>query len=202
MAKKAQKSKKRSAKKTSGPKGSKKSSSKKTAPRRTAPKKAAAGKKKAAPRRAAGKPAARAARAAAPGPGLRIHSVVHEVANLDQASAGYAELFATPGRRIEQGGGRHYFDLGDAVLSLLDVSQGGMMPRTSGSDLYLSVPTLSQYYDRATTLGWLSKADVHGSPASEIVERPWGERSFYVEDPWGNGICFVEAGTEFPGRMG
>ena len=108
-------------------------------------------------------------------PALRIHCVVHEVASLDQASAGYSQLLGTTGRRIEQGGGRHYFDLGDAVLSLLDVSQGGMTPRTSGSDLYLSVPSLEPYHDRASTLGWLSKADIHGQPANEIAERPWRE---------------------------
>jgi catechol 2,3-dioxygenase-like lactoylglutathione lyase family enzyme len=193
----AKKSKKRSAKKASG----KKSSSKRSALKKTAPKKTA-GKKKSAPRRSARKPAARAAKAAARTPALRIHCVVHEVANLDQASAGYTELLGAPGRRIEQGGGRHFFDLGDAVLSLLDVSQGGMTPRTSGSDLYLSVPSLATYHGRASTLGWLSKADIHGGPAGEIVERPWRERSFYVEDPWGNGICFVEAGTEFTGKMG
>jgi len=183
---------KRSKKKTAG---------RKTALKKNAPKKVAR-KKKSALRRPPRKLAARAAKTAAPAPALRIHCVVHEVASLDQASAGYAQLLGAPGRRIEQGGGRHFFDLGDAVLSLLDVSQGGMTPRTSGSDLYLSVPSLELYYDRAKALGWLSKADIHGQPANQIVERPWRERSFYVEDPWGNGICFVEAGTEFTGKMG
>ncbi len=164
--------------------------------------------KKKVERKSARKPAARkpaARKRATPkkaAPALRIHSVVHEVADLENASSGYAQLLADQGRRIEQGGGRHYFDLGDAVLSILDVSQGGMTPRTSGSDLYLSVPSLTPYYDRASALGWLSKADIHGQPANQIAERPWGERSFYVEDPWGNGICFVEAGTEFTGKMG
>jgi len=75
-----------------------------------------------------------------------------------------------------------------------------MTPQTNGSDLYLSVPSLEPYHARATSLGWLSNEDVHGSLASEITVRPWGERSFYVEDPWGNGICFVEAGTEHTGK--
>jgi hypothetical protein len=29
--------------------------------------------------------------------------------------------------------------------------------------------------------------------------RPWGERSFYAEDEWQNPLCFVEAGTTYPG---
>jgi hypothetical protein len=28
-----------------------------------------------------------------------------------------------------------------------------------------------------------------------VIERPWGERSFYVTDPWGNELCFVKEGT-------
>jgi hypothetical protein len=27
------------------------------------------------------------------------------------------------------------------------------------------------------------------------MQRPWGERSFYVVDPWGNDLCFCENGT-------
>jgi len=36
--------------------------------------------------------------------------------------------------------------------------------------------------------------------AGEIVKRPWGELSFYVEDPWGNGLCFVDETTLFTGK--
>jgi hypothetical protein len=32
-----------------------------------------------------------------------------------------------------------------------------------------------------------------------ISVRPWGERSFYAEDKWQNPLCFVEAGTIYPG---
>jgi hypothetical protein len=157
--------------------------------------------RKPAPRRAAAKPGAKRAAAKPTTPKLHIHSVVHQVGDLERASSGYAQLLADVGRRIEQGGGRHYFDLGDAVLSILDVSQGGVQPQPGGSDLYLSVPSLDPYHERASQLGWLSNEEVHGSPAAEMAMRPWGERSFYIEDPWGNGICFVEAGTEFTGKQ-
>ena len=36
-------------------------------------------------------------------------------------------------------------------------------------------------------------------PGGGIVVRPWGERSFYVEDPWKNPLCFVEEGTVYTG---
>ena len=32
---------------------------------------------------------------------------------------------------------------------------------------------------------------VDDQKAGEIVKRPWGELSFYVEDPWGNRLEFV-----------
>jgi hypothetical protein len=34
-----------------------------------------------------------------------------------------------------------------------------------------------------------------GEPAGEVVERPWGERSFYVVDPYGNDLCFCQNGS-------
>ena len=40
----------------------------------------------------------------------------------------------------------------------------------------------------------------YGSLLGDITVKPWGERSFYVEDPWGNGICFVDETTRFTGR--
>ena len=42
---------------------------------------------------------------------------------------------------------------------------------------------------------------LEGPPsAGLIVTRPWGERSFYVNDPSGNGLCFVDETTLFTGR--
>ena len=40
---------------------------------------------------------------------------------------------------------------------------------------------------------------VRGMPAGQAIVRPWGERSFYVEDPWGNPLCFVDRGTIYAG---
>ena len=38
---------------------------------------------------------------------------------------------------------------------------------------------------------------VHGEPAGDVLDRPWGERSFYVVDPWGNDLCFRQDGTRY-----
>jgi hypothetical protein len=48
---------------------------------------------------------------------------------------------------------------------------------------------------RASALGALAPLSVHGQPASQVLVRPWGEKSFYATDPWGNELCFVQEGT-------
>ena len=59
---------------------------------------------------------------------------------------------------------------------------------------------LAEAHRRARALKCLSKGDVHGESAGDIVVRPWGERSFYAFDPFGNPICFVDARTVFTGK--
>jgi hypothetical protein len=54
-------------------------------------------------------------------------------------------------------------------------------------------------HERLESLKALSKEIVHGESGGAISVRPWGERSFYAEDPWKNPLCFVEAGTTYPG---
>jgi catechol 2,3-dioxygenase-like lactoylglutathione lyase family enzyme len=58
-------------------------------------------------------------------------------------------------------------------------------------------PGARHYFDcgGAKALGALAPFQVHGQPAGEVIQRPWGEKSFYVTDPWGNELCFVEEGT-------
>jgi hypothetical protein len=40
---------------------------------------------------------------------------------------------------------------------------------------------------------------VHGVRGGAITVRPSGERSFYAADKWLNPLCFIEAGTIYPG---
>ena len=69
-----------------------------------------------------------------------------------------------------------------------------MRPVVLGS-LYFAVDNVDAVDARAARLGVLAPYPVHGEPAGEVVERPWGDRSSYVVDPWGNDLCFCAGGT-------
>ena len=122
----------------------------------------------------------------------RIFRVVIPVSDTEKAVAFYSRLLGVPGRGV--GGGRHYFDCGGVILALLD-KQHAPLPEY----IYFSVSDLEAVYERACELHCLSTAEVHDAPASKIVTRPWGERSFYAYDPFGNGLCFVDENTLFTG---
>ena len=123
----------------------------------------------------------------------RLFRVTVEVADLDVAAALYSELLGIDGDRHP--GARHYFDCDGVILALIDVSQGGLMPTPGPKSLYFAVDDIEAVHARAARLGVLAPYKVHGEPAGELVERPWGERSFYVVDPWGNDVCFCVDGT-------
>ncbi|MEP6740969.1 MAG: VOC family protein [bacterium] len=128
-----------------------------------------------------------------------LFRVVLQVPDLDKASEFYSKLLDDQGRRIPRGS-RHYFDCGPVILALVDVSAGGEEPKPIPDYIYFAVADLQKVHDRAGALNCLSGEDVHGAPAGEIVKRPWGELSFYIEDPWGNGVCFVDQQTLFTGK--
>ncbi|HKE60649.1 MAG TPA: VOC family protein [Pyrinomonadaceae bacterium] len=119
-----------------------------------------------------------------------------EVGNLDQAAEFYSKLFGLEGRK--QAGSRCYFTCGAVTLQVVDVSAVGK-PHPAAKALYFIVKDLDAVFARAKELGCLSGDDVHGVAGGSISVRPWGERSFYAEDRWENPLCFVEAGTIYPG---
>jgi predicted enzyme related to lactoylglutathione lyase len=119
-----------------------------------------------------------------------------EVGDLDGAAEFYEKLFGINGRK--QAGSRCYFTCGPVTLQVVDVSSVGK-PHPAAKALYFTVKDLDAVFARAKALGCLSKEDVHGVSGGDISVRPWGERSFYAEDNWGNPLCFVEAGTIYPG---
>jgi predicted enzyme related to lactoylglutathione lyase len=119
-----------------------------------------------------------------------------EVGNLEEAISFYSKLLGVQGRK--QPGARCYFESGAVTLSVLDVSSS-RSPHTAAKALYFTVRNLEAAFERAKELGCLSQESVHDAPGGGIVVRPWGERSFYVEDAWGNPLCFVEEGTVYPG---
>jgi predicted enzyme related to lactoylglutathione lyase len=119
-----------------------------------------------------------------------------EVGDLNQAAAFYSKLFGLEGRK--QAGSRCYFTCGPVTLQVVDVSSVGK-PHPAAKALYFTVKDLDAVFARARALGCLSVEDVHGVSGGTISVRPWGERSFYAEDKWQNPLCFVEAGTVYPG---
>ncbi len=119
-----------------------------------------------------------------------------EVGNLEEAAQFYSKLFNTEGRI--QAGSRCYFTCGAVTLQVVDVSSAGK-PHPAAKALYFTVKDLDAIFARAKSLGCLSKEVVHGESGGKISVRPWGERSFYAQDPWQNPLCFVEAGTIYPG---
>jgi predicted enzyme related to lactoylglutathione lyase len=123
----------------------------------------------------------------------KLFRITLEVGDLAKASEFYARLFNDPGQGHP--GARHYFNCGGVIVAVLDPSRGGLAPQPNAKSLYFAVDDLEAVYERAKALDALAPYQVHGAPAGEIVDRPWGERSFYVVDPWGNDLCFVEEGT-------
>jgi predicted enzyme related to lactoylglutathione lyase len=119
-----------------------------------------------------------------------------EVGDLDQAAEFYSKLFGMEGRK--QAGSRCYFTCGAVTLQVVDVSSVGK-PHPAAKALYFTVKDLDAVFARAKELGCLSREMVHGVSGGDISVRPWGERSFYAQDKWKNPLCFVEAGTIYPG---
>jgi catechol-2,3-dioxygenase len=119
-----------------------------------------------------------------------------EVANLDEAEKFYGELLGLVGRK--QAGSRIYFTCGHVTLQVVNVSST-RTPHPAAKALYFAVNDLESIFERAKALKCLSQEDVHESSSGKISVQPWGERSFYAEDRWHNPLCFVEAGTIYPG---
>ena len=129
----------------------------------------------------------------------KLFRIILQVSDLDKAADFYSKLLDDPGRRIPRAS-RHYIDCGPVILALVDQSPAGLKAKPLPDYIYFAVKDLEKVHARAKGLKCLSKEDVHGEPAGEIVKRPWGERSFYAFDPWKNGLCFVDDKTLFTGR--
>jgi predicted enzyme related to lactoylglutathione lyase len=118
-----------------------------------------------------------------------------EVGDLEAATQLYQQLFGIDGTRHH--GARHYFDCDGVIVAVIDVSQGGLTPTPGAKSLSFAVDDIDAMHQRAAKLDVLAPYQVHGEPAGEVIERPWGERSFYIVDPWGNDLCFCQDGTLF-----
>ncbi len=131
----------------------------------------------------------------------KLFRVILPVSNIDQAAGFYEAVLDTPGIRVSDG--RHYFHCGGVILACFDPRADGddYEPKPNPECLYFAVDNLKTTYAACKKAGATFNAgDVHGDPAGEIATRPWGERSFYVEDPFGNKLCFVDQATTFVGK--
>ena len=130
----------------------------------------------------------------------RLFRVILPVDDLEAAARFYATLLDSTGMRISAG--RHYFMCGAVILALYDPRADGdaRTPRPNFDHVYFAVADLEATYRRAQQLGGLSRETGDGGlPMGAIARRPWGERSFYLEDPFGNPLCFVDEATVFKG---
>lgn len=116
-----------------------------------------------------------------------------EVGDLEAALSFYETLFQLSCRR--QLGQRFYINPGPVALQVVAPPN----PQPAPKALYFTVKDLDAIHARAASLNALSDENVHGERGGDISVKPWGERSFYVNDPWGNQLCFVEAGTVYAG---
>ena len=131
----------------------------------------------------------------------RLYRVILPVDLLDDAVRFYAALLDDAGMRISPG--RHYFRCGEVTLAVYDPAADGdaRTPRPNFDHVYFAVDDLETVFARAERLGTLSKEVGDGNlPMGEIARRPWGERSFYLQDPFGNLLCFVDAESIFTGK--
>ena len=86
-----------------------------------------------------------------------------------------------------------HYSVGQSGLSMSACDKGGSL--TAGeiaSTFEHAWPTTTRHLQVLESAGLL-RHERQGRV------KPWGERSFYAEDNWHNPLCFVEAGTIYPG---
>jgi catechol 2,3-dioxygenase-like lactoylglutathione lyase family enzyme len=133
----------------------------------------------------------------------RIYRIIMPVSDIDRAALFYRQLLGDEGMRVSPG--RHYFACGGVVLAVYSPQADGdpVESRPNFEHVYFAVQNLEDVYQRALRVGGLSMRTGDGNlPMGAIAQRPWGERSFYMNDPSGNPLCFVDEKTVFtPGLM-
>lgn len=130
----------------------------------------------------------------------KLFRVIVSVSDIERASRFYQAVLGIAGQRVSPG--RHYFDCEGTILACFDPQADGdaQAPRPNPEWLYFAVDDVEAAHARCRAAGATPAAgDIHGGAAGEVVVRPWGERSFYVEDPFGNKLCFVDRATTFTG---
>jgi len=119
------------------------------------------------------------------------------VSDLEQGVRFYSGLFERSGERVSPG--RHYFNAGGAILVCYDAARDGdghCFDRQR-TPVYFTSANLDDLFRRCCDLGATCSNAVRPDfgVLGRIEMRPWGERSFYVDDPFGNQLCFVDEAT-------
>ena len=130
----------------------------------------------------------------------KLYRIILPVHDIEAASKYYSTLLGQEGARVSPG--RHYMDCDGVILAIYDPKADGdkTAARPNFEHIYFAVNNLEDIYTRAKEVGGLSSAVGDGGlPMGEIAVRPWGERSFYLQDPSGNLLCFVDEKTKFTG---
>ena len=130
-----------------------------------------------------------------------LFRVIIPAGDLEQSVRFYSALFDQPGMRVS--GGRHYFRCGPVTVAVYSPRGDGdpTEPGRNFGHVYFATSDLEAYFKRSQQAGGLStEVGDGGMKMGEIATRPWGERSFYVDDPFGNPLCFVDEATVFKGR--
>lgn len=125
---------------------------------------------------------------------VHLYRVIVPVPSIEAAAKFYANVFSTPGERVSPG--RHYFDVGGAILALYDPRADGDEPAGGwrfhpGQYLYFAVADLLLMRQRFQDLG--------GIVTHDMSTQVWGETLFYGRDPFGTLVAFVDENTVFRG---
>lgn len=132
---------------------------------------------------------------------IRLYRVILPADDIDVAASFYSNLLGQTGQRVSPG--RHYFTCGGVTLAIYNPAADGdhKNPQPNFDHIYFAVDDIETLYGRAVSLGGLSRdAGDGGLAMGQIATRPWGERSFYMQDPFGNPLCFVDSKTVFTGK--
>jgi len=130
----------------------------------------------------------------------KLFRVLLPVSDIERASGFYSAVLGMAGVRVSDG--RHYFDCDGVILACFDPrADGDGFDATPNPEwLYFGVADLEKTLASCKAAGATRcVGGVPGAESGEIATRPWGERSFYVQDPFGNKICFVDRATMFTG---
>lgn len=134
--------------------------------------------------------------------GAKLFRVIVPVSDINRAAVFYEAVLGTPAMVVSEG--RRYFECGGVILACFDPQADGdnYDAKPNPEQIYLAVDDLEATYESCQKAGAkFATGEVHGDPAGKIATRPWGERSFYIEDPFGNKLCFVDIKTMYRGRL-